>query len=91
MAADAKSLEGQGFAARGEIEEAKVAYREAVLALTGIGSDRGAAQLWFELAGLLEDVGDFDAARDAYKSAAASRGCGAGRPFDRTSKSRKEH
>ena len=35
---------------------------------TSIGSDREAAQLWFELAGLLEDVGDFDAARDAYKA-----------------------
>jgi hypothetical protein len=44
------------------------------MTLTGIGSDRGAAQLWFELAGLLEEVGDFDAARDAYKSAAASAG-----------------
>jgi hypothetical protein len=42
--------------------------------LTSIGSDRGAAQLWFELADLLEEVGDFDAARDAYKSAAVSTG-----------------
>jgi len=45
-----------------------------VLVLTSIGSDRGAAELWFELAGLLEEVGDLDAARDAYKSAAVSTG-----------------
>jgi hypothetical protein len=30
--------------------------------------------LWFELAGLLEDVMQYDAARDAYRSAAASSG-----------------
>ena len=33
-------------------------YREAVLSLTAVGADRGAAQLWFELAGLLEEIGD---------------------------------
>jgi len=74
VAADAKALEGQTLAAQGLIEEAKFAYRAALMTLTGIGSDRGAAQLWFELAGLLEEVGDFDAARDAYKSAAVSTG-----------------
>jgi tetratricopeptide (TPR) repeat protein len=74
VAADAKALEGQSFAAAGRVDEAVTAYREAVLVLTSIGSDRGAAQLWFELAGLLEEVGDLDAARDAYKSAAASTG-----------------
>ena len=41
-------------------------YREAVLILTSIGSDRGAAQLWFELAGQLEDAMEFDAARWAF-------------------------
>jgi hypothetical protein len=45
-----------------------------VLILTSVGADRGAAQLWFELATLLEDVGDFDASREAYRSAAASTG-----------------
>ncbi len=53
---------------------AAAAYREAVLILTGVGSDRSAAEMWFELAGLLEDVGEFDAARDAYRSAAAASG-----------------
>ena len=45
-----------------------------MLLLTGAGADRGAAQLWFELADLLEDVGDVEAAREAYRSAAASTG-----------------
>ena len=42
--------------------------------MTGVGADRDAAQLWFELADLLEDVGDVEAARDAYRSAAAASG-----------------
>lgn len=74
MAADAKAVEGQAWAAAGAIDKASEAYREAVMVLTGVGSDRNAAQLWFELAGLLETVGELDAARDAYRSAAASTG-----------------
>jgi transcriptional regulator with XRE-family HTH domain len=74
LAADAKTLEGQAAAQDGRSAVAADAYREAVFILTGIGADRGAAQLWFELAGLLEEIGEFDAARDAYRSAAASAG-----------------
>ncbi len=73
-AADAKSLEGQVHAARGDIEAALASYREAVLMLTSVGSDRDAAEMWFELAGLLEEVNEFDMARDAYRSAAAASG-----------------
>jgi len=74
LAADASSVVGQAAAAVGRVDEAAQAYRDAVMLLTGIGADRGAAQLWFELAGLLEGVGDFDTARLAYRSAAASAG-----------------
>jgi tetratricopeptide (TPR) repeat protein len=74
LAADAQSLSGQIAAAHGDVEGAKRAYRNAVFLLTGVGADHDAAQLWFELADLLEDVGDVDAARDAYRSAAASSG-----------------
>jgi tetratricopeptide (TPR) repeat protein len=74
LAADAKTLEGQAAAQDGRTAVAADAYREAVFILTGIGADRGAAQLWFELAGLLEEIGEFDSARDAYRSAAASAG-----------------
>ena len=74
MDPDAKSLEGQVHAARGEVQAAVRSYREAVMVLTGVGSDREAAQMWFELAALLEEVNEFDAARDAYRSAAAASG-----------------
>jgi transcriptional regulator with XRE-family HTH domain len=74
LAADAQALAGQVAAARGDAEGAKAAYRKAVFMLTASGADRDAAQLWFELADLLEEVGDVDAARDAYRSAAASTG-----------------
>ncbi|WP_432479689.1 helix-turn-helix domain-containing protein [Nocardioides sp. GXQ0305] len=73
-AADAKLIEGQAAAAAGRPDDARAAYRDAVLQLTGVGADRDAADLWFELAGLLEALGDLDAARDAYRSAAASTG-----------------
>ena len=74
LAANARSIIGQIQASRGDAEGAKTSYRQAVFFLTGAGADRDAAQLWFELADLLEDVGDLDAARDAYRSAAASTG-----------------
>ena len=74
VAADAKSLEGQAFAAAGQIDQAVKFIPRGSARADGIGSDRGAAELWFELAGLLEEVGDLDAARDAYKSAAVSTG-----------------
>ena len=42
--------------------------------LSAIGADRTAAELWFELGALWESVGDAEASRDAYRSAAASAG-----------------
>ena len=74
FAANARAVLGQIFSARGDNEGAKKLYRQAVFFLTGAGADRDAAQLWFELADLLEEVGDLDAARDAYRSAAATTG-----------------
>jgi transcriptional regulator with XRE-family HTH domain len=73
-AADAKAMEGQAAAATGDPTGASEAYREAVHLLTGVGADRDAAELWFELAGLLETAGDLETARHAYRSAAASTG-----------------
>jgi transcriptional regulator with XRE-family HTH domain len=74
IAADALTLMGQVAFAAGDPERAATAYRQAVFTLTGVGADRSAAQLWFELAALLEEVGDLDAAREAYRSAAAASG-----------------
>jgi len=73
-AAEAKALQGEAAAAMGDADAAKDAYRHAVLLLTGAGMDRDVAQLWYELAGLLEEVGAFNEARDAFRSAAASTG-----------------
>jgi transcriptional regulator with XRE-family HTH domain len=72
--AETQALSGQIAAARGDADEAGRAYRRAVFALTSAGADKDAAQLWFELADLLEDVGDVMGARDAYRSAAAATG-----------------
>jgi len=73
-AAEALVLRGQIAASRSETAEATAAYKEAILLLSGAGADRRAAELWFELGGLLQDVGEAAAALDAYRRAAASTG-----------------
>ena len=72
--AEARALAGQAYAAEGDMAAAAGAFQEAVLLLSGIGADQGAAQLWFDLADLLEQVGQIDEAREAYKRAAVSSG-----------------
>jgi len=72
--AGALVVRGQVFAATNRTGDARQAYATAVHALSGAGADRDAAQLWFELADLLEEVGDLDGAREAYRSAAATTG-----------------
>lgn len=72
--AEANTIEGQCHAAEGNLELAAQSYRRAILLLSSIGADQGAAQLWFDLADLLDQVGMIDAARDAYRRAAASTG-----------------
>lgn len=72
--ADAHSLLGQIALAAGQVEEAKVDYRQAVARLSAAGSDRGAAQTWYELGGLLLAVGCNDDALDAFQRAGASTG-----------------
>lgn len=73
-AAEALVLQGQIAASVMRTDEATAAYKEAILLLSGVGADRRAAELWFELGGLLEDVGEAAAALDAYRRAAASTG-----------------
>lgn len=74
LEAETKSLEGQTYASEGLLDEAGRSYQEAILLLSGIGADRGAAQLWFDLADQLDQIGMTDQARDAYRRAAASTG-----------------
>ena len=72
--AEALTLEGRTFAAEGHTDLAAMSYQEAVLRLSAIGADQGAAQLWFDLADLLHGVGLHEAALDAYRRAAVSSG-----------------
>jgi tetratricopeptide (TPR) repeat protein len=73
-AAEALVLQGQISASRQRTADAAATYKEAILLLSGVGADRRAAELWFELGGLLQDVGEAGAALDAYRRAAASTG-----------------
>ena len=72
--AEALVLAGRAHAAAGDVNDAEESYQRAVLRLSAIGADQGAAQLWFDLADLLEGVGLTDASRDAYRRAAVSTG-----------------
>lgn len=72
--ADAASVAGQVAAAQGDIAQARERYREGVNLLSGMTADRRVSNLWYELAELLDEVGDQEAARDAYRAAAAASG-----------------
>lgn len=73
-AAEAHSIRGQVAATQGDLDAAKSCFLAAVHALSSIGADRGAGQLWVDLGALLESVGELDTARDAYRRAAVSAG-----------------
>jgi len=73
-AADALVLQGQIAASESRTGDAIDSYKEAILLLSGVGADRRAAELWFELGGLLQDVHEPEAALDAFRRAAASTG-----------------
>ncbi len=74
LAADAFALLGQIAVQEAALDTARSHFQEAVLLLSAVGADRAAAQLWFELAGLLESVGELTAALEAYRRAAAATG-----------------
>lgn len=75
VAAESRVLEGQIAAEQGRTDDARHAYREAIQVASSVEvADRDAAQFWFELGGLLDDLGERDDASDAYRRAAASTG-----------------
>lgn len=74
VAADALALLGQLAAQAGDVHAARDHFQQAVLLLSGVGADRSAAQLWFQLAHLLEGIGDASSAIDAYRRAGAASG-----------------
>lgn len=74
VAAAAKAVEGEAWAALGDPDTARATYAEGVRLLSGVDATHQAAQLWYELAELLDETGASDLARDAYRSAAAAAG-----------------
>jgi len=72
--AERAMLLGRIEAASDNRTEALADYRDALDILTGITADRGVGEIWFELAALLDEVGDSDGAQTAYRAAAASAG-----------------
>lgn len=72
--AEALVVQGQALTALGRADDGHASYVRAMHQLTAAGADQVVAQLWFELAGLLEEAGDLDGARQAYRSAAATTG-----------------
>nr|WP_272917734.1 helix-turn-helix domain-containing protein [Nocardioides flavescens] len=74
LRAQVLALLGQVEWASGDAGAAHAAYHRAIAVLTAIGSDRRAAQLWFEIGALADEAGMVAEARDAYRRAAASAG-----------------
>jgi tetratricopeptide (TPR) repeat protein len=74
LAARLDMVLGRVAAARDEMPHARELYRAAASTLTAHATDRGTATVWYELGDLLDGAGDVAAARDAYRSAAASLG-----------------
>ena len=74
IAVDAMVLLGQIAWASGEREEAQQWYRRGIATLTGVGADREAAQVWFEIGTLSAQAGLVAESADAFQRAAASAG-----------------
>ena len=74
ISVDAMILLGQISWASGEREDAQQWYRRAIALLTGMGADREAAQVWFEIGTLAAQAGLVAESADAFQRAAASAG-----------------
>jgi tetratricopeptide (TPR) repeat protein len=74
LAAEAHLALGGAAQSRRDRAATRAHFAAAAAALTAAGSDRGAAQAWYELGAHLDDSGDVEGARDAYRSAAAAAG-----------------
>jgi transcriptional regulator with XRE-family HTH domain len=74
LVAEGHVLAGQIAAATDDLESARRSYSAAMAVMSGLGVDRDVAQLWFELAALLEGAGQSAEAMDAYRRGAVSTG-----------------
>lgn len=77
-------LLGQIAWSSGDQEEAHAWYRRAIATLTGVGADREAAQVWFEIGTLAQQAGLVAESADAFQRAAASAGLTARLPVVNT-------
>jgi len=80
--AEAAIIRGQALWALHRTDEATAAYRVAIDLLTACGEDRYTAQLWFDLADLLEQADMPDLAATAIRMAASASGLRSGRRID---------
>ena len=74
ISVQALTLLGQIAWGSGEREDAQQWYRRAIATLTGVGADREAAQVWFEIGTLAAQAGLVAESADAFQRAAASAG-----------------
>jgi transcriptional regulator with XRE-family HTH domain len=74
LGAHACLVMGRVALVEGDHAIARERFERAAALLTAVGADRPAAQCWFELGALLQEVGEDQAAMDAYRRAAASTG-----------------
>jgi transcriptional regulator with XRE-family HTH domain len=84
ISVNALTLLGQIAWSCGERDEAQTWYRRAVATLTGVGADREAAQVWFEIGTLAAQAGLVAESADAFRRAAASTGLTARLPVINT-------
>jgi tetratricopeptide (TPR) repeat protein len=81
---DALTLLGQVAWSQGDREGAQQWYRRAIGTLTGVGADREAAQVWFEIGTLAAQAGLLPESADAFRRAGASAGLHARLPVVNT-------
>jgi hypothetical protein len=75
-------IRGQAYWVLHRSDEAAVAYGSAIELLSACEEDRHTAQLWFDLAELLEQVGMPEHAARAIRIAARASGLQSGRGID---------
>ena len=80
--AEAAMIRGQAAWALQRTAEAMEAYQVAIDLLTSCGEDRYTAQLWYDLAELLDQAGMADHATTALRTAARASGLHSGRKLD---------
>jgi tetratricopeptide (TPR) repeat protein len=84
LSVDALTLLGQVAWSEGDREGAQDWYRRAISTLTGVGADREAAQVWFEIGTLAAEAGLVPESANAFRRAAASAGLHARLPVVNT-------